>query len=209
VYLWLAAEICGVIMQRRFYPYHFLVLAPPCGLLFGMIPRRNRIAPLTVGLLPAILLSIACSQSGLAQLDQRSSRLALSDYLTTHTRAGDSIWQDNMGRLLIETGLKPGARIPLTFVFCNDDQAPIRLVAVMLRDFDQRKPRYIALTTKLHEDLESRCSIASPLINSPERRKNYLWAWAQIEAYVNEHYTPETRIESETVYRPQRLIEDT
>ena len=40
VILWLTLEAAGIVAQRRMYSYHFLVLAAPASLLFGLIPRN-------------------------------------------------------------------------------------------------------------------------------------------------------------------------
>ncbi len=54
-----------------------------------------------------------------------------------------------MQRLLIETDLQPGSRYPMTFLWVNDDDAPLEYCHAMLKDFDERRPRYILLPTKI------------------------------------------------------------
>ncbi len=44
--LWMVMEAAGVAAQRRMYAYHFLVLAAPAALLFGLIPRKSAASPL-------------------------------------------------------------------------------------------------------------------------------------------------------------------
>ncbi len=48
--LWLTLEAAGIVAQRRMYSYHFLVLAAPASLVFGLIPRISRPVPLAAAL---------------------------------------------------------------------------------------------------------------------------------------------------------------
>ena len=66
VMLWLALEAAGVVMQRRMYAYHFMLIAPPAALLFGMLARQMRAVSLTAARADGISLHLlwrhyACS----------------------------------------------------------------------------------------------------------------------------------------------------
>lgn len=198
---WFALEMAGAVMQRRMYSYHFLPAAAPAALIFASFQRRLRIMPLAAAVLPAAVLTLASARQVWIACYPPTYRLTASDYLVAHTQPGDSVWQDSMPRLLLETGLKPGARIPLTFLFFNYDSAPLEYCDVMLRDFDDRKPRYILLPEDLEAKLRYESQRAPEMQRRPVRAENYRIAWRRIEAYVKQHYSPETTIDHELVYR--------
>jgi hypothetical protein len=198
---WFTLELLGAVMQRRMYSYHFLPVAAPAALIFAMFPRRMRVMPLAAALLPAAVLSLAGANEVWKACYPPTYRLAASDYLAAHTQPGDSVWQDSMPRLLLETGLKPGARIPLTFLFFNYDAAPIEYCDVMIRDFEERKPKYIVLPENLEAKLKYESERAPEMQRRPVRAENYRNAWRRIETYVKENYAPEATIDREIIYR--------
>ena len=198
---WLAVEFLGALAQRRMYPYHFLPLAPPAALLFAAIPRRDRIAGLAAALLPAAVASIVAGAFFIAKVDEKRDRTAATAYLLAHARPGDRVWQDWMARTLIETGLEPGARVPLTFLFMNDDTAPQAFAAMMLDDFERLAPTYVFLHTDLEARLGDVTSRSPELVGNPTRAENYRRAYRGIERYVKVHYVAEARVGRETVYR--------
>ncbi len=202
VILWLALEAAGIVMQRRMYAYHFLVLAPPAALLFGMIPRKARVESLAAALVPVAMLSIYCGSISF-QYSYRGdqTRLAASDYLAAHTRAGDAVWQDEMMRLLIETDLKPGARVPMTFLFANDDEAPLVFSKMIVDDFDRIRPKYVVLQTDLARVVDFQRHHIKELGDVPVRGENFEIGWARIADYVHANYVPEARVGHETMWR--------
>jgi hypothetical protein len=200
--LWLALEAAGIVMQRRMYAYHFLVLAPPAALLFGMIPRKVRLESLAGALVPVALLSIYCGAMSF-QYSYRGeqTRLAASDYLAAHTQSGDAVWQDEMMRLLIETDLKPGARVPMTFLFANDDQAPLEFSQMIVEDFERIRPKYVVLQTDLPRVVEFQRHHIKELGDVPVRGENFEIGWNRIAEYVKANYAPEARVGRETMWR--------
>jgi hypothetical protein len=198
---WFILELAGVIAQRRMCAYHFLTLAPPAALLYGMIPRRPRLASALAGLLPILLLSTLGAVDVVRKYDASPARLAASDYLIAHTHAGDFVWQDSFGRLLLETNLQPGSRVPLSYLFFNSDDAPQHYAGIMLNDFEHRRPRYILLPQDLDAwvDQQDRSVAREP--GYERRRANYRLAWQSIFNYVTSHYAAETNIDGETLYR--------
>ena len=199
---WFALELIGAVAQRRMCGYHFLPLAPPAALLYGMIPRRDRLAPILAGLFPIVFLS---SLGAVRVIDEfyptARSRLPASDYLIAHTNPNDAIWADSMARLLLETNLRPGSRIPLTYLFFNCDDAPRQYSQIMLRDFEFRRPRYILLPQNLEAWLDEKDHKASAEPGYAVRRANYRAAWRSIFDYVQAHYAPEVHIDGETLLR--------
>src|SRR5439155_20767650 len=104
-------------------------------------------------------------------------------------------------RLLLETNLQPGARIPLTFLFFNYDEAPIDYCDVILRDFDRRRPKYVLLPVDLEAKLKYERERAPEMQRRPVRARNYCIAWRRIDAYVRAHYHAEATIDRETLWR--------
>jgi hypothetical protein len=198
---WFVLELLGAVMQRRMYSYHFLPVAAPAALLYGVFPRRNRVSALAAALAPAALLSILGARETIAACWGQPQRMAVSDYIVAHTKQSDRVWQDSMPRLLMETNRQPGSRIPLAFLFFNYDQAPLEYSAIMLRDFELRRPKYLIMPQDLERKLSYESERAPEMQRRPIRAQNYRIAWRRIDAYVRAHYAPETTIEHETVWR--------
>jgi hypothetical protein len=199
--LWFALEAIGVISQRRMYAYHFLVLAPPAALLFGMIPRRLQLRPLLAALLPAILLSVYSAGQVIQYEFRGRTRLPASEYLLARTQPGDVVWQDEMMRLLIETNLRPGSRVPMGFLFANHDEAPLEYSKMILADFERNRPKYILLRRDFDGWLNHLTLYIAELERIPRRHENFIIAWKGIQQYVRERYLPEAQIERDTVWR--------
>jgi hypothetical protein len=198
---WFALEFLGALMQRRMYAYHFMPLVPPSALFFAAIPRNERISRLAAAVAPAALASILGGVALVARMDEKPAHTAATEYLMTHADPGDRVWQDWMCRTLLETGLQPGSRVPLTFLFMNHDAAPQEYGAMILADFEQWKPRYIFLRTDLEARLADVTEQSPELAASPARAENYRRAYREIDAWVKSHYVAEARVGHETAYR--------
>jgi 4-amino-4-deoxy-L-arabinose transferase-like glycosyltransferase len=198
--IWLAIETAGVILQRRMYAYHFLPMVPPAALLFGLIPRFNRPGILMGSIGPIALLSITASANLISTTRPGEDRLPLSDYLAAHAKPGDAVWMDAWPRIVLETGLRPGARLPFTFLFTNYDDAGLDYSAGMIADFDRIKPAYIILPVPLDRRLQYQIDFIPELNRRPIRQQNYLAGWRRIEQYTLEHYTKETMVGNDAVY---------
>jgi hypothetical protein len=201
VSVWFVLELAGAVAQRRMCGYHFLPIAAPAALLYGMIPRRPRLVPVVTALLPIVLLSTLGAARVIHEFYPSPSRLRASDYLIAHTEPNNTVWQDSYARLLLETGLRPGSRVPLTYLFFNSDDAPRQYSAIMLHDFDIRRPKYILLPQDLQGWLDEKDHKASSEPGYAVRRANYRAAWWSILHYVQSHYSPEVDIDGETLYR--------
>jgi hypothetical protein len=199
--LWFAIELAGAMLQRRMYAYHFLPVAPPAALLFGLIPRRNLAMPLIASLGPMMLFSLLGSLEVLKYPDPRVPIMPTSAYLLRHASPGDAVWEDALPRLLLETNLRPGARYPLMFLMGNYDTAALDYIPTLLDDFERRRPKFVILPTNVDEKIRSETTFCAHLARSPERSKNFAWAWHEVEKYVKAHYVAEVQIRGETVYR--------
>lgn len=198
---WLVLELIGVLIQRRMYAYHFLVILAPAALLFGMLPRRTALKPLAAGLLPVVILSVVYATVVVLYRDPHRSLSAAGLYLREHAQPGDAVWQDEMMRLLIETDLRPASRIPMAFLFTNYDDAPLDYSRIMLDDFERTRPKYILLRTRLDERVAYLTGRIAELEQVTKRRENFVIAWHRIRQYVDQHYRPEATVGRETVYR--------
>jgi hypothetical protein len=198
---WLTLEAAGVVAQRRMYAYHFLVLAAPAALAFGLVRRRDTARQLAAALAPAILLSLAGAWNVLAYSADRPPRLAVSDYLAGRTSPGVVVWRDDAPRLLLETNLRSGSRYMLMFLFANWDSAPLEYSAQLLEDFDRTRPRYLVLPADVPRHAERMGRNIRELAAFPVRRANYAEAWRRIDRYAREHYIEETTLGEETVWR--------
>lgn len=198
---WFALELFGALMQKRMYGYHFLPVAAPAALLFGALPRRDRSLPAFAALAPIVLISFLGAWEVLQHPDSRMPRLPASEYLLKHAQPGDAVWQDSMPRLLLETGLRPGARYPIMFIFGNHDSAALEYTPTLLDDLERRRPQFMILPADLTAHLDWETAHCAHLQRSPARAANFRWAWRQIEAYTTEHYLSEVRLGREIIYR--------
>ncbi len=197
--LWFFADFAAVLLQRRLYPYHFLPLACPAALLYGMLPRPKMLA-VALGLLPIAGLSLTWEGCSLTQIHRGSQHTAVADFISAHTTPSDSVFADQIGRLLIETDRAPGARLGTFFYFVNDDAAPQQYCRVLLDDFRVRQPKYLVLSSDWDNPIPglANCNI---LRQCAQRRENFLTAWSEFRQYVHEHYVRETSIDGNTIER--------
>jgi hypothetical protein len=201
VLVWMTLETVGVVAQRRMYGYHFLVMAPPLALLYGWLPRRANAASLLAALLPVTVLSLLGTYQMLHDEGIGRPTLAVSDYLKSHAQPGDAVWSDSASRVLLETGMKPGSRCVLTFLFANSDASPLRYSDMILSDFQARSPRFIVLDTDMAHYVQHQSTHVLEYERFPERRANFSAAWARIDGYVHANYEPAAQIGDETVWR--------
>lgn len=199
--LWLILELLGAIAQRRMNAYHFLPVAAPAAFLYGLLPRRDSTIPQSVALVPIAILSLIGGLVIVRNYAGAPARMPVSDYIQARTTPTDSVWQDSTCRLLLETDRQPGCRIPLTYLFFNTDTSPQELSAVMLADFEIRKPKYITLDHDLDAFINRQ---GWQQQSEPElivRRTNYRKALRSILDYVQSHYRVETQLDGQTIYR--------
>jgi hypothetical protein len=200
VLLWFCLEAIAVIMQRRMYWYHFLVLVPPASLLFGMIPRRSSAIFVAACVMPLAIYSIGAASDTLDQLYKATPVLEKSEYLLSHAAPTDRVWDENASRMLLETNLQSGARCVLTFLFANSDDSPLYFSRQILSDFAASQPKYIVLHTDLNNWVYWESRNIWDIENCPQRRVNYLHAWRNIAAYVHQNYSPVARMDHETIW---------
>ncbi len=201
VVLWFAIELVGILVQRRMYAYYFLVLAPPAALLFGFSSNLLRLRPIAIALAPAIGLSIGWSVRDIAKVWRGVPTLPVAQYLQTHGAPGDAVWADQMSELLIETGMRPGARYAHVFYFTNYDDAPLEYSRQLLKDFADRRPAHIVLRKDLDNQLQRQALGLVMLSERPVRRENFFVAWQEVREYVATRYQPEAEVDGQIIYR--------
>jgi hypothetical protein len=198
---WILLEAGGIAAQRRMYAYHFLVLAAPASVLFGLIPRKSSSLPLAATLVIPALLSAFAGILVLANAPNSLARSAPEDYLADHAQPGDAVWLDGMMRLLVRTDLQPGSRYPMTFLWVNDDDAPLRYCDAMLADFDRTRPKFIVLPTQFDRYVHAVSDHIKELGLRPNRKANFIAAWMRLREYVQRNYHAEARAGADTIYR--------
>jgi len=201
VIAWLLIELAGVVMQGRMYAYHFFVMGPPAALALAMIPRNDRAMTLLASMGPLALFSFYGACQVVAKDYRPFTRLPVSDYLAAHAQEGDAVWQDDYPRLLLETNLRPGSRVPLTFLFLNSDQAPGEFSQMILSDWRRIRPKYIVFWTDLDDWLKHQNAWCAELAQITARREANSKAWHAMADYVRQHYQIEQRLGKETVWR--------
>ncbi len=194
---WLAIEVAGVVAQRRLYAYHFLPVVPPAALLFGLIRRPTRPWPLLAALGPVAVLGLACA----ARVTPADGRLAVGRYLSARAAPGDRVWADDYPRLLLETGLRPGSRQALTFLFANDDATAGADSAQIVADLAARRPAFVVLPADLTGWLRRQTGGIVELSANPGRAAAYTAGWRRIERYTLGHYRREATVGDAAVYR--------
>ncbi len=202
-WLWLGIELLGVVMQKRMYGYHFLVLAPPAALIFGLLNRPVTLRAMALTLAPALGLSLAGIGQVIVYSIDYQRPLESGQWLTAHADPHDLVWRDMTSRLLIETDFAPGSRYLLTFLFANSDDAPQRYWREMKRDFERNQPRWMVLPNDPSAYLNDTTMMVAELERLPQRRQNYLAAWAELENYIHDHYQPVARLSRETIWQRQ------
>jgi len=198
---WLAIEFVGVALQGRMYGYHFLPLTVPATLLFAIIPRRAKAITIFGSAAPVLTLSIAWTWAAVLGTQRPSDRLGAIAYIEAHARPSDSAWMDDNARLLVETNLSAGARVPLTFLFSNHDDAPQAFSSLLLQDFRARSPEWIVLPTHWSQRADFICRTQPEFQQRPKRAAHFVQAWTAIADYVQARYVPVARCGEESVYR--------
>lgn len=204
---WLAIETIGVALQRRMYAYHFLPMFAPAAMLIALLPRV--VSARTILIAWILPFALSFDQTREAYSSYPNDRLALSDYLDRHAKPTDRVWIDDYPRLLIETDLKPGSRLPLTFLFINDDTAPLRYTQMLLSDLEKNDTRYVVLPQDIERNVQHHIAHNRELAAFDARRDNYAQAWHQIEETIQRDYSFETRIDGLDVFvrRSPRQLE--
>jgi hypothetical protein len=202
LWVWLLLEVVGVVLQKRMYAYHFLPILVPAGMLVATMPRRVSVRGIAVAMMLPLALSVPPSIE-LLRADV-PGRLEISDELLRRVNTGsvepeardkreawvDRVWMDGYARLLIETDLKPASRVPLTFLFINDDEAADRYATMLLEDLAiDDGARFIVMPTSVGDYVQMHVAQVRELVEYPKRAEAYAKAWGRIERFVEAGYS--------------------
>ncbi len=213
LWVWLLLEIVGVVLQKRMYAYHFLPIMVPGAMLAATMPRRVSVRAIVGAMILPLAISVPPSIELLRAEPAR--RLAISDELLRRAdlRADidaeqvDRVWMDGYARLLIETGMKPASRVPLTFLFINDDQAAGRYVTMLLEDLRaDRGARYVVLPESVKDHVQMHVTQVRELVRYPVRAEAYAEAWGRIERFVEAGYSPVWRGEGVVLWERRDVV---
>jgi hypothetical protein len=91
------------------------------------------------------------------------------------------------------------------FLLANTDLAPLEYSEIILKDFEQTRPKYIVLRSDLDCYVEWQCGAILELERFPRRRENFRCAWGHIESYVRSNYEPEAQVGQHVVWRRKQL----
>jgi hypothetical protein len=200
---WAVIEVAAVLVQRRLYGYHFLVLVPPAVVIFALWPRSQRLGPIIAAIAPVAAISIyfSITQGYRALANGGGSLSPVSRYVIDHTAPADAVWADPAARLLLETDRRPGSRLQMTFYLVNHDDAPKYFGDILLDDFEQRAVKYLILPVGWRDETRRVAQETPGTMWRPKRRAAYIAAMARIDWYVKEHYQLEATIDGKFVYR--------
>ncbi len=206
---WFALELAGILLQGRMYAYHFLVLAAPAALAFGLMSReatRGNWRVLSIALAPALLISAWGAARVLidASPQRWPARLAISGWFSAHATASDAIWIDDGARVLLETNCRPASAVLSTFLFANDDHAPTRLSSRLLADFRATEPTYIVLPVNRQAAVRAQVQSILELSQNPGRRSAFQSAWFDLFTYVDARYTVVDIVGQQVIWQRRR-----
>ncbi len=206
VIAWLIMETIGVISQRRMYAYHFLPLGAPAALMLGLFARRLRFASVAFAFAPLAFITLIFAGQMLGFPDRQAKMTAVIAHLDQAAQPGESVWMDDYPRLMVETHLSPGSRVPLTFLFGNSDDAPLRFGEMILDDLKSRKPEWVVVHRDIDAYVRFYQTYMAEMSAYPKRRENFAIAWRAIDDYVRENYLIERQIDNLDVRRRSDLI---
>ncbi len=199
---WLLLELLGVVAQRRMYAYHFLPLAGPAALVFGLLPRRAAMRPMLAGLGPIALASIFYAAPMWLRVPAALAGPSACDrYLAEHVRPGEGVFADHIPAAVLRNGLAFGSRFGTTFHLVNDDDAPRRYTDLLLVDLAARRPLYVELPADLGRYVDAHERGVPMLALNPRRRAAFRLAWERIAAYVEARYAPEATVDGQVMWR--------
>jgi hypothetical protein len=204
---WLILELVGVMLQKRVYSYHFLVLVPPSLLLFGVLvrsPLNKHLQRAFYGVIGVLAAVGAFSTYNVARTHDPQERIV--HYLKTHLRSGEAIFADPLGEFLARTSALPGARLLMAINMINHDAATERWTNQVLADFEKRKPRFIILQNPAMLEERVRSWEAQPVLAlNPGRAAAHRDAWRRIVENVKQHYAVAADIDGRLIY--ERILE--
>lgn len=206
---WLIMETVGVVSQRRMYAYHFLPMGAPAALMVGLFLRRMRVASIGFAFGPFAVMSCIFAIEILGWPDRQARMSEVIAYLERNAQPNDGVWLDDYPRLMVETRMQPGSRVPLTFLFGNSDEAPLRFSGMIVDDLCQRTPEWVVLYRDRDRFVDFYQTYMAEMAAYPKRRENFARGWSAIDGYVRSHYVVEAHIDGLDILRRTRAVATT
>jgi hypothetical protein len=197
---WFLLDLAAAVAQRRMYLYYFLPLTGPAAVLYGMAARRFSPVAVTIGLLPVAVLSLTWDGCRPGESSAALRPTSVSVYISAHTRPGDAVYADPVGRVTIETDREPGASAGILFYWVNDDDAPRRYCTRLIADLESRRTKYIVLAADWDVPVPQMAD-GTILRRCPVRRARFIENWDRFRRYLHERYDPETVIDGNVIFR--------
>lgn len=198
---WLVMETVAVVMQRRMYAYHFLVMAPPASLVLGLFLRKARLASIGFALGPVAALSAVFTYQMLTFPERALRMNSVIAWLDVHAKSQDAVWMDDYAQLMVETDFRPGSRVPLTFLFGNSDAAPVHFGSIILDDLQTRQPEWVVLYHDVGTYVDFYRHHMVEIAEFPERGRNFEKAWRDIDGYVRANYVVAEQVDGMDILR--------
>ena len=201
VFVWFCLEIIAVIMQRRMYWYHFIVLAPPAAMIFGMIPRALlAIDDLAACVMPLAILSIGAASDALDQLYKGAPRSLPAIICSLTLRRAIVSGTKTPPACLLETNLQSGCALCADVSLRQHRRFAHIFSQQILADLTASRPKYIVLKIRLDSWVDYESRNIWDIEDRPMRRVNYVRAWKNISAYVKQNYVPIAHMDKDTIW---------
>ncbi len=201
VIAWFVMELIGVIVQRRMYGYHFIVLGPPAAMILGLFMRKLRAISIGFALGPIATICMIWSLEILNWPDYSSRMTGVIDYLKVAARPNDKVWIDDYPRMMVESDLKPASRVPLTFLFGNSDEAPLHFGKMIMDDFQKTPPEWLVMFEDVEKYIKFYHNHMVEIAAYPKRGENFGKAWRDIDAYGKANYVVVQKIDKVSIMR--------
>ena len=186
--LWLSIELAGVLGQARLYAYHFLVLAPPTVLMFGLAARHIGFKQqLRAAAIAVVLLT---SQTAATWINRQPDAMgpAIRDVQGILSRTGGTVWSDDWSRMAIELDAPAPSRVPLLFLLTIHDDAPRVFGDRVLDDLRTTRPSVLVLPTVIQKHVRLMLNHNREFKDFARRGEGLASLWTQIAATRDANY---------------------
>jgi len=201
--LWLAIESIGVIAQGRMYAYHFLVLAPPAALLFGLLSRSlsTRQIVRVLALPMVISLTLTAWTFQVLQGGEDSYTRSRDAAASIVHETGGTVWSEDWSRLVLEEDLPMPGRVPHLFLFTCHDEAPVMFGKMLISDLLSRPPAVMILPRDIDKHVAFMRANNAEFARFSKRGDGLARVWNQIRLLRDANYKLVNVFGSLSVYR--------
>ena len=198
---WMTLELLAVLIQRRLYGYHFLVLMSPATLCFALLPVRPRLGLTLACVAPLAAISLVFALPAYRSLRTDARPMPASRYVAAHSVPTDTVWGDPAGRLLLESNRRCGSRLQMSFYLVNHDAAPREFTDLLLSDFARRRPKFIVLPVDWWAQVHQVATETPGLLWNRPRRENYLQQCHRLWDFITTQYHVVATLDGKKIYQ--------